>query len=55
MTRRDFNADEWFGGCALATLVASVVSLPALAVIIGVLWAWERTVRGASSARDEDT
>ncbi len=52
--RREFNADEWFGGCALATLIASVVSLPALTVIIVVLWAWEHIVRGASSARDKD-
>jgi hypothetical protein len=45
MSSDNSSREEWLGGCALATVVASVVSLPALTVIIVVLWLWERAVK----------
>ncbi len=43
---RRFSIDDWFSGGCLATMIAVTVGLPALAIIIVILWLWEQIERG---------
>lgn len=46
---RNFSIDDWFSGGCLATMIALTVGLPALTIIIVILWLWEQTTGAGKS------
>jgi hypothetical protein len=46
----EISKDEWLDGCVLATIVAATVGLPALTIIIVILWLWEVAVKARRKA-----
>ena len=50
MSSDEISKDDWLSGCVLATLVATTVGLPALTIIIVILWLWEISVKARREA-----